>query len=113
MDRQADVVAVVETCLSSMHADPHLDVAFERPAFLVKRPLGIDGCRDCVVCLCKGDEERIAFSRYLKSAVLPPNLAQDPVVPMKDAVPLGTESLDVPSGALDVGEEKRDRSGGR
>ena len=112
MDVDADVVVTTQPALPGMESHPHADRRFLRPPFGCKAALrvhgGVDRSRRGRECR----EEGVAFGPHDGSVSVVDRAAEDLVVTVQQAAePLGSERLNETRGALDVGEQERDRPG--
>jgi len=109
VDVDARVVVAAEGSFAGMDPHPDAQIAdLHRPPLRTEGALDDNGALDRARCAREGDEERIAFRRYLHAARRHESVPQDRLVSLEDRCEASAEGADEARGALDVREEERD-----
>ena len=109
---EADVVGSTKPAVAGVEPHPDTQRAAGRPSMGREAPLRICGGRDRAIGAGEDREKGVAFRVDLDPIALRDRLANDLAVIRQDRVVSVTERLEELRGALDVGKEERDRSGG-
>jgi hypothetical protein len=110
-DVEADVAFVADRRLARVEPHPHPHLRAAGPLVSSQCALALDRCRDGIACPLERVEERVALRVHFASAGLGKGCAQDAAMIADNGGVVVAELVEELRRALDVGEQKRDRSG--
>jgi hypothetical protein len=113
VDIDAEVVIPTQNAFACVHAHPHSKRGSVGPVVAGQLALGLDNRPDGLDRAAEHGEERIAFGPDNCALLLAESTSHDLGVVLLHAAVLLAELLEKASGALDVGEEKGHRAGGK